>query len=345
MENRLAKSSSDYVPVLDYLRGFAASAVCFFHFTNGNLLFLPATDPFRSAGHWGRLGVECFFVISGFVIPYSLFKKQLHLSGLVDFFARRLKRLEPPYLACIVLAVLLNGASHWAGNSAVSASPYPSAQQLLAHIGYANALLGYEWLNPVFWTLALEFQFYLFVAAAFWLIANDNAAIRSCATPLFAGIGVLADGSSSLLPQWLPLFSLGIGVSQYFRGCISRPWLAACLSVCGVAALKTLGMVPAIAGLLTALTILGVGCRKLPTFLWPLQALGVISYSLYLVHVPIGMRVVNLACRLPDDVALRYLAVVAAFCVSVIAAILYYRYVEAPSARWSRAQPRPQQRG
>jgi len=86
----------------------------------------------------------------------------------VDFFARRLKRLEPPYLACIVLAVLLNGASHWVGNSASTRITIPFAWQLLAHIGYANALLGYEWLNPVFWTLAIEFQFYLFVAAAFW---------------------------------------------------------------------------------------------------------------------------------------------------------------------------------
>jgi peptidoglycan/LPS O-acetylase OafA/YrhL len=63
--------------------------------------------------------------------------------------------------------------------------------------------------------------------------------------------------------------------------------------------------------------------------------LGFISYSLYLLHVPIGGRVINLAGRLPHTLPVELGAVTAAMAVSLIAAWLLYRLVERPSQRLS----------
>jgi peptidoglycan/LPS O-acetylase OafA/YrhL len=61
-----------------------------------------------------------------------------------------------------------------------------------------------------------------------------------------------------------------------------------------------------------------------------------ISYSLYLVHVPIGGRIINLAGRLPESIEYRYPAIVVAFIVSIFGAYLFWRIVELPSQRWSK---------
>lgn len=328
---------TDHVYVLDHLRGLAAAAVCFYHFTNGNPTFLDQSDWIRSLGWWGSHGVDAFFVVSGFVIPYSLFKRQYRPSQAMSFLTRRLKRLEPPYLICIAMVLLLNAASAatpgFRGPKANSAS----ANQILSHLGYLNALLGYDWINPVFWTLAIEFQFYLFIAFAFGIISSRHASVRACATPFCAGVGLLAGASDSLLPHWLPLFSLGIAVAQFFHDSISGFQLTACLAICGGAAFVACGIAPALVGISTSLIILGAGYRELPPFLQPMQSLGVVSYSLYLMHVPVGMRIINLACRMPPQSSFRYAALLLAFAVSVAVAIAYYRLVESPSARWAQA--------
>ena len=103
--------ATDRLAVIDLLRGIAASAVAWFHFTRGNPRFLPE-GALRSSGAYGWLGVEVFFVISGFIIPFALYKEgyQLRLHW-KRFIAKRLIRLDPPYLACIVVAVALSYAS------------------------------------------------------------------------------------------------------------------------------------------------------------------------------------------------------------------------------------------
>lgn len=105
-EPLLHLSEPKHIPVLYHLRGLAATSVCLFHFSNGEGGFLNAHDPIKQVGSFGWLGVEAFFVISGFVVPYSLHirsRTSYRPSDAFDFIGRRLRRLEPPYLACILL--------------------------------------------------------------------------------------------------------------------------------------------------------------------------------------------------------------------------------------------------
>src|SRR5215471_12732327 len=128
---------------VDTLRGLASLAVCWFHLTNGNPTFL-ANGILKSSGAYGWLGVEVFFVISGFVIPYSLYKGRYRISDIGRFICKRIIRLDPPYLVTIVLIIILAFVSaHLPG---YRGGPFQiGAIQLILHLGYLNVFFGYPW--------------------------------------------------------------------------------------------------------------------------------------------------------------------------------------------------------
>lgn len=66
---------------------------------------------------------------------------------------------------------------------------------------------------------------------------------------------------------------------------------------------------------------------------------GNISYSLYLLHVPVGGRVINLSLRLTDSPAGKVAALAVALSLSVAASYAFYRLIEKPAQRWSSAIP------
>ena len=77
-------------------------SVAVFHFSAA----LPS-EVARFIGTFAWLGVDVFFVISGFVIPLSLHDRGYRPSHYPNFLLRRLLRLEPPYLVSIAMVILL----------------------------------------------------------------------------------------------------------------------------------------------------------------------------------------------------------------------------------------------
>ena len=329
-------TQSRHIPVLDHLRGIAAIAVCLFHFSCGNGDLLSDDDPVKVLGTFGSLGVEAFFVISGFVIPYSLHLRSYRLADSPSFFARRLKRLEPPYFACIIVVIILHQLSAWAPGFRGNALNL-TWQQLLAHLGYLNAILEYGWLNPVFWTLAIEFQYYIFIALVFPVLVHANSVIRHLAVLAVALLGLTGLGNFALLPFWLPLFAIGMATFQFYTNQVSARWYAVLLITVFLLSCYLVGSQHSVVGICTALTIVAASSRELPRIFAPFAFLGTISYSLYLLHTPIGGRIVNLSTRLPELGIYRYSAIVVAFVVSVLCAYAFWQIVERPSQRWSKS--------
>ena len=72
-------------------------------------------------------------------------------------------------------------------------------------------------------------------------------------------------------------------------------------------------------------------------FRHPFQFFGHISYSLYLLHVPIGGRVINLCARFVHTMPAKCLVLMTALAFSTGAAWLLYRFVEQPAQQWSSA--------
>ena len=319
---------ADRIEIIEHLRGLAALSVAWFHFTQGGAL---STEGWlKASGAYAWLGFEVFFVISGFVIPYSMSRIDYAIRDhWGTFVLRRLVRLEPPYIAAIAIALaLLYAASSVPGFR--GPSPNVELSSLLLHIGYLNDLAGAPWLVLVFWSLAIEFQFYLFLSVAYPLIARGSPSRLLLALVAFCALATLFP-SKVLLFHYAPLFALGIATFWRLTRRVSDPLfvLAWGLSMAALAATQAAEV--AVAGGVTALCIAYI---RAPRF-HGLTLLGAMSYSLYLVHLPVGSRVVNLGARFVDSAAGKLLIVLLALGFSLLVAWLLYRIVERPAKAWS----------
>jgi len=317
------------IEVVEQLRGLAALSVAWFHFTNGNPRFLPE-GALKWSGAHGWVGVEIFFVISGFIIPYSMYQRGYSAAQhYFQFLAKRLVRLEPPYIACVLLSVLLAYLSSIFPGFRGEPPAY-SGTQLLLHVGYLVGFSEYAWINPVFWSLAIEFQFYLAIGLLLPAIAHKQAAVRLLSLAILCASAVLPL-SDRFLTSYVLVFALGI-LTFYFRLGWMRAgyYLGACSLLCGAVYFVN-SPVTAVASLATATSIAfvrGAGFR-------PLVWLGTISYSLYLIHVPIGGRIINLGERLSTGPYVRLVFLLASLVASIVAASIYCRWLERPSREWS----------
>ena len=315
---------------LDVLRGVAAMSVAWYHFTNGNPKFL-ASGLLKASGTYGWLGVEMFFVISGFIIPLTLMRSGYRIADYRKFLVKRIVRLDPPYIVALVLIIALGYLS-----SAVpgfQGRPFhASVPQVLLHLGYLNVFFGYAWLNPVFWTLAVELQYYLLIGLLVSWLASPNDRLRWGTMVLLVSLAVLLPDERFVF-HWLALFLMGIATFQLHYGLASWRQFVVTLACLAAAGAPLYGVVVTAVGLTTAAVIATV--RLQPTN--PLVSLGHLSYSLYLLHSPIGGRVVNFSLRHVNSNAGKFAVVVAALGSSLLAAWLLYRAVERPAQRWSSA--------
>jgi peptidoglycan/LPS O-acetylase OafA/YrhL len=176
----------------------------------------------------------------------------------------------------------------------------------------------------------------LLVGLIFPLLVSSNRLIRWALI-----VALLLPGPfiprSSLIFAWLPLFVAGILTFQKKVGLLSSRVFAAGLAVVfsivwfeGRLGIAALGFPAAIVMLLTVLAIAFLTLRS-SSLTW----LGGISYSLYLVHCPIGGKVVNLGARYAHGLYSEITVLILAASASILAAYLLYRAVELPSQRLS----------
>ncbi|MES2571755.1 MAG: acyltransferase [Verrucomicrobiota bacterium] len=321
-------SSSHRLLTLDALRGIAALWVCWYHFTQGNTEFLEE-GWLKSSGSFGWLGVEIFFVISGFIIPYALFRSEYRTSDYGTFLLKRITRLDPPYIAGILIVIILGYIS--TVTPGFRGPPFQlSATQVILHLGYANVLFGHPWLNPVFWTLAIELQYYLLAGLLFPALAHRSNLLRAFAFGCLGSLVFLFPNKEFLF-HWLFLFMFGMAAFQFRAGIIQRGEFMCWIVVLGVGSWFAHGAVITGTGIATSLIIALYNARINTPFLF----LGNISYSLYLIHIPVGSKVINLGLRFFDTFPGRTVVLICATAASITAAWLLYRYVELPAQRWS----------
>lgn len=317
---------SDRLYHVDALRGLAALAVCLFHFSRHRPGFPPDSSILKAFCQYGYLGVEVFFVISGFIIPLALFKSRYRVVHFHLFLARRMMRINPPYLITAALSILLFSISAYIKNTS-----YPiSIPALVSHIGYLNSILNLPWAVPIFWTLAIEFQYYLFIAVCYpvFTVLDKNIPMAFCLAFILAGL--LTSYSPSML-YYSPLFACGFICYLKKQGQIDRALTILLLSLTFLSVFHKLGIESALACGLACLLIL---------FTWlthpALNFLGIISYSLYLLHIPVGTRMINLLVRIPFFSSHEYLTFWSSVAITILLSYGFYRIIERPSITLSR---------
>ncbi len=312
--------------VLDSLRGIAALLVCLFHFTN-DITFLPADNFLHLIGKNGWSGVQLFFLISGFVIPYSLYKAnysyQNSISSAKNFLVRRFVRIEIPYFVSILL-VLFVGYLY-------AISPYYKGtgfeidfENIFLHLFYINSFFDKPFLSSVYWTLGIEFQFYLLLIFVFPLLLKRTLYFILILTFWYALSFAFID--VHLIFGYMPYFGLGILLFRNYIKVENQNYFyfiaLILLGICFFES-KISFFVVLIASLIVYFK---------PNFKFLGSAfLASISYSLYLIHLPIGGRMISLAALFTQNVYFRMIAVLIILIICIIASYIYYLLIEKPS--------------
>jgi peptidoglycan/LPS O-acetylase OafA/YrhL len=315
---------SQRIGVINALRAFAAIFVAWGHFVSGQGKYLALS------GKYGYLGVHIFFVISGFVIPWSLYRSRYALRDYSRFLLKRNVRLYPPYLASIAVTIL--------ATNLVMAPVFHlpqltvTARDLLAHLGYLNDIIHVHWVNVAYWTLAIEFQWYLLVGLMFPLLATRSKLAR------FAGIaGMMAAyfvaGNDRLIFHSLPIFLVGVFVFQYRVGLTVLREMLGLIAVMVLAMIGPIGWIVACVSVTTAMLI-AFSAFQSPT----IERVGDVSYSLYLLHLPVGLTLIGcLSHWLPYSGSYMVVLDVVGLAASGLAAWIMYQFIEKPSQEMSSA--------
>lgn len=356
---RKAMAASGRMHFLDALRGLAALSVMVYHFYSEKVspihdqLAAKLPDFVGSIASHMYCGVEVFFVLSGFVIAYSMDGNRHNLRYAGNFVIRRSLRLDPPYwiAAAMTLAYLV---IRWPALRWGFYAEYSGIRGILANMFYVQNL---SFIYParsilnVSWTLCLEVQFYLsylvILTAAHYvspLLGRQREILRQVLVALpVAGIGLWSFlhwaqdfGVGFTERSWM--FFLGVGLYVALKRGVPAGIVAPVLVGCALWRGWS-GDVDAAVAAITAATIYVVGSAgRFGTFLnyRPLLYFGKTSYSLYLVHLPFGGMVLSLLSGwVAGRVFAAWVAWAAAVALSLLMADLLHRLVEAPSNRLS----------
>jgi len=321
--------NSNRIQSLDLLRGLAACSVMVFHFTAESTIELSDTNPLRITGVYGHYGVDVFFILSGLVIPYSMYRASYSISSLGNFLLKRTIRLEIPFLALIaleVVAIYLSSLASWKEG----VSERMDAFNILLHIGYLNGILDRPWLIPVFWTLAIEFQFYLLIGFIFFLLSTRNFAIRNSTLAALALLSFVIPHPDLFFRYGL-LFLLGIVLFQLMCSIINPREFSFWSIVLFILVYFQHGSISFFLSVLTVTIIIVVkGEWRWSNFL------GMISYSLYLVHIPFGGRLLMLTNMHVKSELIRSMLILGYLPLTIFAAWLFFLFFERPSVLLSK---------
>jgi peptidoglycan/LPS O-acetylase OafA/YrhL len=337
----------------DGLRAIAAMSVILPHSIN---LFTYWTHPslatrliVRVSG-LGLYGVQIFFVLSGFVIAYTLREQRLSCRYIGNFMLRRSIRLDPPYWAAIALFYGYIAFDRFVMHGDIV---FPGIHQLLAHFFYLQDLLGYGNINFVFWTLCIEIQFYLAFCLFTWLFqflarrlpARDRTfwerlpfIVMFAASLVYPAHLINAPEHGWFVTTW---YSFLAGVIAWWMSEKSIPaWLGmtAMGLLWAVIAWKMDGRAAAVA---CTAGVLWLASHRGRQYSWlnipPFQILGRWSYCIYLVHVPVIGVIVGLMVRLaPLSEVVSYLFFALIVLVTIGISALMHVWVEKPSLRLSK---------
>lgn len=294
--------------------------VCFFHLYCCNVNLFPTAGFLKSIFLYGYLGVPVFFMISGFIICYSL-PANYKLAQFKTFLLKRLVRIEPPYIASILLVIFLNYAGSFYSHVPLKFSWV----DFLCHFAYLNNFGIGTYYNVVYWTLGIEFQFYILIGLLFSLISRSKISLIICMV-VFLLATFIHVNNMALIFRHLSIFGMGILTYFYqFKKQVNKPvYIAFCiLFLAQVYIYQHIDVFCASAFTLLVLNYWSYNHGVLNFF-------SNISFSLYLTHTTIGGKIINLGLRFVHSTGERSLLFITALCVSILFAYLFYQMIEKP---------------
>ena len=349
------------MPAMQSLRGLAALWVVLYHLQVYIDFFGVALLPIPGI-RFGWLGVDLFFVLSAYLLGQPFLDRRRR-PPLGRFWLDRFWRVAPPYYAAFLLTAV--AYTVFAPDAWIPGKAWWSL--LFLQNFHFEAFIA---VNPAFWSLAVEMQFYLllpFMARLFrgkgwpWALAAFtllSLLYRAIVYDAGGGAPWALQLEGFTLPAFLGHFAVGLAICRIrlldgpVGSGIRRATFALGIALVAVPAwllvprgsVDFVGLSLAADTMLRPLAALGFGFMVLATasggwvgraLAWrPLAWLGGISYSLYLIHIPAQVLMLQVVSPVEDAWAWAALALAA----SILGGWLLYRAVEAPSELWRRSR-------
>lgn len=337
-----------YRPDIDGMRALAVLAVVAYHYA-----------PTKFPG--GFIGVDIFFVISGYLITGILLQAfQSHTFSLLDFYRRRILRIFPALSAvlivCLVAGWLLLFPAEYAtlGKHVAAGAGFVQNLVLWQEAGYFDTSALQKPLLHL-WSLAVEEQFYIFWPLFLWLVLHKSqrvlASVLLIAALSFAlNIWGIQSGNSvatfylPLTRAWELMAGAGLAALHISTGPRRPPYSSAMsciglgLILLGFAVIHPGRSFPGFWGLLPVIgsvLLIQAGehafVNRQLLALRPMVAVGLISYPLYLWHWSL-LSLASVIFSGMDHAVLRGTKW-AALCLSFLLAWATYRWLERPIRR------------
>jgi peptidoglycan/LPS O-acetylase OafA/YrhL len=360
-ESKPKGGSSQHYPALDGLRGIAILAVFCYHFAGGRANSNWLIEIWSSLADTGWMGVDLFFVLSGFLITGILYDTAHRPNRVRNFYARRSLRIFPIYYGVLLLFLALTPVLglHWKPGHLLYFF-YLSNMMPIFTPGLASP--GHWMMVGHLWSLAVEEQFYLVWPFIVWHVRDRRTLLRVSLSIMAAALilrlilvsrGVSYGYIFPLLPTRIDTLVCGGIAALLVRGPSPRRLpLRGVLLASGIASLA----------LLFGMRFTTHGNQLLDTFGYTiiaicfaclvfsaqqgrgliarigrfhfLQFFGRYSYGLYLYHGLLFVFLVQLVrpCQrlLHSDLMGGVFVVVASLAITLGAAMLSYHYFEAP---------------
>ncbi|MER5637500.1 acyltransferase [Kitasatospora sp. NPDC002227] len=211
----VVKPKPSRMAALDGLRFLAAIVVVSYHYTamgsvawggKSSQKLFPLLHHF-TAYSW--MGVQLFFLISGFVICMSSWGRSVG-----DFFISRVTRLYPAYWAAVLITATV--LAIWP-----TVLPRRSLHDVLVNLTMLQLPMGVTQVDGVYWTLWIEMKFYLLFALVIWRGLNYRSAVAFCSLWTVATVITRETGSDFLdivvVPEYSPFFVAGIAFYLMYR--------------------------------------------------------------------------------------------------------------------------------
>lgn len=293
-------------------------------------------EPFSSLVAYGALGVQFFFMVSGFVILMSLWGRSL-----ASFTASRISRLFPAYWTAVLLCSFLFLMV------APGEFKSPSFTQVAVNLTMLQEGLGVKNLDGAYWTLWIELVFYVTVALFAVRSLNANRVLFfAFIWPLAGAMALSAKQeflTAILIPRYAPFFALGMVVYLIFaEGSTVLRWLSIGVNLVLGGYMTVEHFLPTMervterdlsSKVVWAVLVAGVLVLLMATispvsswgFAW-MSVAGALTYPLYLVHEYWGWWIIG---KLDGSVAPWATLAIAVGFVTILAWVVY-RFIEKP---------------
>ena len=318
----ISRAPDGYFPALTGLRGIAACWVLLFHlweFSGSPTLAISVFD-FTPVARFGFMGVDLFFVLSGFLLSMPFLRADVldrPAPSLSGFWIRRCRRVLPAYYVQLVIIA----ATLWCLGKTAALTPFNLASHVLL---IQNLFAGIVPLNAVYWTMPIEWDFYVVLPLMALLLSRLRPAL---ALFVFVGLSIAFRAAcyrAYLDPAWAQVVDYGrimqlpARLDEFFFGILgawltlrqpiaiarARWWMiggivGVIIAVVGQSVFSDVLWTPRLPWTLLYFTWMGLSfgaivygaASQSGARIWfggrVLGWLGLISYSLYLWHYPL----------------------------------------------------------